>query len=52
MLSLLSASIKETRNILEYWLALGHVATLSGRLVEPSQLVSFEIQIRVELEVA
>jgi hypothetical protein len=51
-LSLLSAFVKETWNIMEHWVASGRAAKLSGRLAEPSQLVSSEIQIRVELGVA
>jgi hypothetical protein len=42
----------ETQNILEHWVASGCVATSFGRLVEPSQLVSSEIQIHVELGLA
>jgi hypothetical protein len=37
---------------MEHWVASGRVAMSSGRLAEPSQIVSSEIQIRVELEVA
>jgi len=42
MLSLLSASVKETRNILEHWVTFGSVATSFELLVEPSQIVSLE----------
>jgi hypothetical protein len=51
MMSLLSPSVKETWNIQEHWVASGRVATSSGRLAEPSQIMSFEIQLRVELGV-
>jgi hypothetical protein len=48
-LSLISASEKETRNILEHWVASERVTTSSGRLAEPSQIVSSEILLRVKL---
>jgi len=51
-LSLLSASVKETRKILGCRVASEHVATLFGHLVETSQIVSTEFQLRVKLEVA
>jgi hypothetical protein len=51
-MSLFSASVKETRNILEHWVVSGRVATASGHLIEPSQIVSSEIHLCVELEVA
>jgi hypothetical protein len=51
MLSLLSGSVKETQNILEHWVVSGRVATSSERLAEPFQIVSSEIQLRVELGV-
>jgi hypothetical protein len=51
-LSLLSASVKETQNILERWVASGRVATSSERLAETFQIVSIEIQLYVKLGVA
>jgi hypothetical protein len=42
---------KGDQNILEHWVASEHVATSSGYLAKPSQLVSYETQIQVELEV-
>jgi hypothetical protein len=49
LLSLISSSVKETQNILEHWVASGHVAMLSGRLAKTSQIVSTKIQLRVEI---
>jgi hypothetical protein len=42
-------SVKETRNILERWVASGRVVTLSGRLAKTSQIVLTKIEIRVEI---
>jgi hypothetical protein len=48
-LSLLSVLVKETQNILECWVVSRHVAMSSGRLAETFQIVSTEIQLRVEI---